>query len=212
MKIDLGNKSVTIRKWKGKDKKLFLKLLNDEKSTQYQIMDALVYNCIEEDVVLSVDEFRYVLSRIRAYSLGDTLDMEYLCDSCNEISLNTFKITDVIKPNLSTLDKIKVNGVEIKFGEIKNRDLYLKYIEEDDLFDMLLRIESINGNDSYTLEDLVDYFDELDVDVIESIMRKFYENKFTVDDINEIECKKCGKKQQFKFDELPNFFPQSWFE
>ena len=167
MKIDLGNKSVTIRKWKGKDKKLFLKLLDDKTATQHQIMDALVYNCVEEDIVLSIEEFRYVLSRIRAYSLGDILDMEYLCDQCGEISAHSFKISEVIKPNMSTLDKINVDNIEIQFDEIKNRDIYLKYIEDDDLFDMLLRIKSINGDDSYTLENLVDYFDDLDIDVIE---------------------------------------------
>jgi len=211
MKIDLGNKSVTIRKWKGKDKKLFLKLLDDKSATQYQIMEALVYNCIKEDIVLSVDEFRYILSRIRSFSLGDSLDMEFLCDECNEISTNTFKITDVIRPNTSTLNVIKVDGVEIRFGEIKNRELYLKYIEEDDLFDMLLRIKSINGNDSYSLEDLVDYFDELDIDVIEKIMSEFHENKFSIDDTNNIKCKNCGHASLFKFDELPNFFPETWF-
>ena len=212
MKIDLGNKKVTIRKWKGKDKKLFKKLISDESTTQTDIMQALVYNCIEEDVVLSVDEFRYVLSRIRSYSLGDKLNMEFLCDKCGEISTNEYEISKVIRSDESTLDRIKVGNVDIRFGEIRNMETYLKYIQEDEVFDMILRVKSINGDDSFTMESLIDFFDELDVDVIEEIMLKFHNDKFTVDDVNTIECKKCGDKSLFKFDELPNFFPDPWFK
>lgn len=212
MKIDLGNKKVTIRKWKGKDKKLFKKLISDENSTQTDIMQTLVYNCIEEDVVLSVDEFRYVLSRIRSYSLGDKLNMEFLCDNCGEISTNEYEISKVIRSDESTLDRIKVGNVDIRFGEIRNMETYLKYIQEDEVFDMILRVKSINGDDSFTMESLIDFFDELDVDVIEEIMIKFHNDKFTVDDLNTIECKNCGDKSLFKFDELPNFFPESWFK
>jgi hypothetical protein len=212
MKIDLGNKKVTIRKWKGKDKKLFKKLMSDENTTQTDIMKTLVYNCIEENVVLSVDEFRYVLSRIRSYSLGDRLYMEFLCDNCGEISTNEYEISKVIRPNNSTLDRIKIGEIDIRFGEIRNMETYLKYIQEDELFDMILRVKSINGDDSFTMESLIDFFDEMDVDVIESIMIKFHNDKFTVDDVNTIKCKNCANESLFKFDELPNFFPESWFK
>ena len=56
MKIKLKDQEITIRKWKGKDKKKFMTEMNQPEPDEMKIMQALVYNCIEEeDVVLSTD-------------------------------------------------------------------------------------------------------------------------------------------------------------
>ena len=77
MKIKLGNKELTIRKWKGRDKKKFMAAVNAELLDEQEITNSLVYDCIEEDVALSDDEFKYMLSKIRAYSLGEDISIEF---------------------------------------------------------------------------------------------------------------------------------------
>ena len=36
--------------------------------------------------------------------------------------------------------------------------------------------------------------------------------KFKIDDVAEIECKKCSNTVKYSFDEIPGFFPPSWFK
>ena len=75
----------------------------------------------------------------------------------------------------------------------------------------LLKIESFNGDDAFTLEGLIEKFEDLEIDTITEIMEIYDDHKFKVNDVNEIECD-CGHKMKFEFDELPGFFPDSWFK
>ena len=212
MKIKVGDKDITIRKWKGKDKKNFIKALNTTEINESLIMETLVYSCIEEDVILSTQEFRYVLSKIRAYSLGENIDIDFYCEACGEVHNESFNINEIIKYTFEPLNEIKVKDVHIKLGDIKNKEKYIELINEDALYDLLLRVESFNGNDAFTLDDLIDMFDDLDIDVLTEILEIYESKKFTIDDKNEVQCPACKDTQVYHFDELPGFFPSSWFE
>lgn len=212
MKLTVGEKTITISKWKGKNKKNFVKLLNSDEPNEQKVMDTLVYSCIEEkDVILSTDEFRYVLSKIRALSLGENIDFEFYCEKCKEIFKRRIKISDTIRYTYKDLKEIKIPGAMIKLGPVKNKEMYLNKIAEDPDFDMLFRIESINGNDTFTLNELENIIDDLDIDVLEKVVSIFDEHKFKIDDTNTVTCD-CKHEMKFKFDELPDFFPSSWFD
>lgn len=210
MKIQLGDITVTIRKWKGKDKKEFLNILKSNPSSPIQLMEPLVYPCIEENVVLSLEQFRYVLTRIRVYSLGDEIEFDFFCQECEKSHKETLKITDVIRGSGKKITNIKLDDIEIKIGNIKNKEIYNKMVEEDELFDLLLRIEKINGDDAFTLQSLIDFFDDLDIDVLENIIKEWDKIRFKVDDTNEIECPHCKTKTTYSFDEIPGFIPDTW--
>lgn len=212
MKIKVGNKNLTIRKWKGKDKKNFLKLLNKEKLDEVQIMEAMVYSCIEEEIILSIPEFKYVLSRIRAYSIGENINIEFYCEDCGEMFNKDFKLSDIYSYTFKNINEIKSNDIVIKLSEIRNKDFYIKKISEDELYDFLLRIESINGNDTMDLSQIEDYFDELDVDVLTDILEQYENTKFKLLDIHTVKCENCESETLYQFDELPGFFPSAWFE
>ncbi|UOK16787.1 hypothetical protein [Vibrio phage phiKT1024] len=210
-KIKMGDKTLTINKWKGRNKKEFTRLLNDPEKNEQQMMESLVYSCIDEDVVLSTDEFRYILSQIRAHSLGEDINFEFYCDKCNETFKKTLRISDIIRFNHKPLKNIKVDGVKIKLGEIKNKEIYAEKVVEDPLYDFLMRIEEINGNDTFSLLELEEIIDELELDVLEEVMKIYEDHRFKIDDINTVTCE-CSHEMTFKFDELPGFFPESWFE
>lgn len=210
MQLNLGDKKVTIRKWKGKDKKNFINSLKKANVDQSEIMQALVYSCIEENVTLSQDEFKYVLSRIRAISLGEDISIEFYCDACGNVHTKKFELKNIIRFSYKPLNEIVVGDLRIKLGPIRSRDVYLQKIEEDSNYDLLLRIEEFNGDDAFTLEDLEKKFDDLDIDVLTEVMRQFNEARFKIDDVNVVKCQ-CGKEQAYQFDELPGFLPESWF-
>ncbi len=212
MEIDLGSKKINIRSWKGRDKKAFLKALKDEDVQENVVMNALVYNCIEEDVILSIPEFKYVLSRIRAISLGEELEIEFYCTECSTIHKQKFLLKDIIKYSYTNLKELKYQNIIIELGEIKNKEIYIQKIAQDPLYDLLLRVESFNGNNTFTLEELEEKFDDLDLNILTEIITQFDDAKFTVLDENYVTCPECKDKVLFEFDELPNFFPESWFE
>lgn len=212
MKINVGSKKITIRKWKGKDKKAFLNALKSDTQESNSIIDALVYSCVEENVVLDIQELKYILSRIRAISLGDEFEIDLTCASCNTTSKHKFNITDVIKSEFGSIDEIVSGETHIKLGKIRNKDVYMKKVSEDEIFDLLLRVESFNGDDSFTLEELIAKFDDLDIDVLEDVLNQWEDNKFVVNDINEVVCPKCKNVELYSFDAIPNFFPETWLK
>jgi hypothetical protein len=212
MKLIVGNKHLTMKKWKGKDKKNFINALKKKDIDENEVMQSLVYSCIEEAQALSVDEFKYVLSRIRAESLGEEINIEFYCASCGELYTKTFLLKDIISYSYNELKEIKVNDVHIVLGEIRNKDFYIKKIAEDEIFDLLLRIKSINGNDTFTLDELVEMFDDMEIDTLDKVLEIYNESKFKVLDVNTVKCPSCSKETKYKFDELPGFFPQSWFD
>lgn len=211
MKIKVGDKTLTIRKWKGRNKKEFVKALKSENLNEMQVMDTLVYSCIEEDAILSVDEFRYVLSKIRTYSLGDDVEVEFYCEKCGEVFKKQLKISDIIKYTYKDLKEIKVDDVHIVLGNIRNKDAYISKVSEDEDYDIFFRIESINGNDAFTMDELIDMFDDMDIDTLTKVMEIWEESRFKLDDVSDIECPSCSHVTKFRFDEIPGFFPESWF-
>ena len=215
MKIKLGNKELTIRKWKAKEKKEFLNTVR-KSETLDSLQDVLVYNCIEEKVALNAEEFKYMMTQIRSYSLGDEIELEFYCDSCKSKFLNTVKLSEIVKPVFSNTNEIKTKNYKIKMSTIKNVDYYKEVIKnnptEEKDYDFYLRIDSINADDSLSLEEIVDLFNEMDIDEFDSIFEQWEAIRFKIDDVTEISCKKCETTVKYSFDEIPGFFPPSWFK
>ena len=215
MKIKLNsNKELTIRKWKAKEKKEFLNTVRTNQSLD-SLQDVLVYNCIEEKVALNAEEFKYIMTQIRSYSLGNEIELEFYCDCCKSKFLSTIKLDEIIKPIISNKFDIKTKNYKIKLGSVRNVDFYKETIKKNPLeekdYDFYLRIESINADDSMTLEEIVELFNEMDIDEFDSIFNQWEDIRFKIDDVADIACIKCDNSVKYSFDEIPGFFPPSWF-
>lgn len=210
-KITVGTRELTIRKWKGKDKRNFINALKKSDIHELDIMDSLVYSCIiEDDIVLSPDEFKHVLTQIRVFSLGDDVSYNFFCEACGETTEHEFKMTEILKPEFSNENIIQTENFIIELGNIKNKKFYLDKIKEDDIYDFLLRIKKVNDNDTFDIDYLMDIFDEMDVGELQDVMDKWEDIRFKVNDINKVTCG-CGQVEEYSFDEIPEFFPKEWF-
>ena len=213
MKLKL-DKEFTIRKWKAKEKKEFLNTVRTSDSLE-GLQDVLVYNCIEEDVAFSADEFKYVLTQIRSYSLGSDIELEFYCENCKKKFLNTINLNEIIKPVISNKKEIKTKNYKIKIDGIRNVQFYKETIQnnptEEKDYDFYLRIASINGDDSMGLDEIISLFNEMDIDEFDSIFEQWEDIRFKIDDTAEIVCKSCESSVNYSFDEVPGFFPPSWF-
>lgn len=218
--MDFKGKKLKFRKWKAKDRKEFIKNLKKaEKLDEKELTKHLVYNCLEnKDICLTVDEFKYVLSRIRASTIGESIEFNLNCSSCNEDYVINKDLKNILKQQYKKYKPIKVQDIEIELSDVKNKDFYLKTIdnieteEEYYLIDFLFHIEKINENDTFKFEDLINYFDNLELDVFDEIMNQWNAIKFKIDDVAEVECPHCKNVQKYKFDDLPGFFPETWFK
>lgn len=218
----LRDKEIKFRKWKGKDRKAFIKSLKNIQETQEidekATAEILVYNCLEDkNIVLTSEEFRYVIAQIRIASIGSTLDFNFECSEC-ELDFNTsLELNDLVKPVFEPIQDIVVGDITIKLGNIRNKEYYDKAISDcksdDEIYitDFIYRVHAINGNDTMTPQVLMDYFDNLDTDVLDSILDKWDTMKFKIDDIKVVKCSHCDFEEEYMFDDLTGFFPKSWF-
>lgn len=214
--VNINNQRVRFRKWKGKDKKKFLSILSNaqtETLTLKDTVDVLIRSQLEshKDQTFTQEEIRYLLSRIRAQSLGNVLSVKLHCQACQQPFTHEYKITSIIKAKHSTLDVYDDGEVSIKFGKIRNQDLYFEKIQEDEALEIFFNIEEFNFQKHYSIPELIDAFDELDLDTLDNILNYYNENRFFVNDLHEIKCPHCNEIGVYEFDELPGFFPESWF-
>lgn len=211
-KVKLNNQEITIRKWKAKEKLAFKEIMKDKDSDKSKLVDILVYNCIEEDVAFSKDEYKYVLSKIRSLSLGDEIPLQFTCDECNEQFIEQIIISEVIRPSFKEIKTIETKNFEIQLGKIRNTNYYKSVVNQSpNELDFYLRVQSINGNDGYTLEEIIDYFENMDVQDFDEIFEQWDQIKFKIEDTKIIECPHCSNKVKYEFDDIPGFFPASWY-
>lgn len=210
---------IKYRKWKVKDRKKFIKMLSDiENIKEQEASNVLVYDCLENPkVILSPEEYRYVLTQIRKTSIGGDIDFKFTCSACKSPFNVKLDLDYIVKPKFSEYLNIKVDEIKIELGDVISKEHYDKRISdcksEEDIYltDFLYHIKSINGNNTFTFDELSNYFDNLDTDDVDNIFDEWDTMRFIVDDLAEVECPKCGHKENYIFDDLPGFFPTKWF-
>lgn len=209
------DKKYKVRKWKAKEKKEFLKTIK-EKENLDDLQDILVYNCIEGKAAFSIDEFKYVFSKMRQISLGEKIKLEFFCNECKSKFIQEIPLDDIIKPIFSKIKNIQSKNYNIELSGIVNPDFYKKIISENveysKEYDFYLRIKSINDNETMTLEEIVEMFDNMDIDEYDYIFNEWEKIRFKINDIVDISCNNCNHIVKYSFDEVPGFFPNSWFK
>jgi len=213
--LDIKSKKFNFRKWKVKDKKEFLKNLNDDPESAVR---NLVYNTIDDKkITLDSEEFKYTLVKLRAKSLGEFLTYNFQCDSCNEEYEYNANINEIFKPNFESYGKIIVNDISFKMGEVPNKDAYYNAMlsaesqDEVEFINFLLHVHEFNGSDAFTVDSLIDYINEMDLDESEYVFTEWKKMMFKVNSINDVTCPHCGNVETYDFDDLPDFFPENWF-
>ena len=98
-----------------------------------------------------------------------------------------------------------------------NRVLYDTLINESEngdearYLDLALHIHLIDNNLDFGVQEIVDFLDDMDVEDIDELTKKYDEMKFSTNKTKEFTCV-CGEKTKFEIDVIPDFFPDSWTE
>jgi len=215
--LTLRDRKLKFRKWKVKDKNKFLEATrNNDKAL---IKESLVYDCLEKsDIALSESEFKYVLVKIRQASIGDTASYNLQCSGCDQEFVFESNLDIIVKPSFEKYGTIKYNNVSVKMGNIANKKYYDEIIdaaetkEQVALMNFLMHIKELNDSDAFSFDQLIDFFNELEIDTAEGIFNQWDKMQFTLDILHDVECPNCGYLETYEFDFLPGFFPENWFK
>lgn len=212
--LDLGSQVIKFRKWKNKDRKKFKELIKQDNNNQVLIakhtLECLVFSCLDKEYALSPDEIQYVLTKIRQASIGQFTEFKYVCDNCGSENVKELNL-DSISFNATDVTEIKTDNYIIKLAPVRNIKKYNELIINSGsvLDDLLLRIESINGQTDFSKESLEALFDELETDELDNILDQF-KKRFSIKNTVEYTCKNCNYKKTLVFNEIPDFLPESW--
>lgn len=210
--IKFQDKNTKFRKWKVKDKNKFMQA----QGNQNMINDALIYDCLEDkDIALSKDELKYALLLIRDKSLNDEIVFDFICESCEEDYEYVADITDIANVQMKELKELEYNGVVFDMHRIPNREFFNEKImnvneQQYEFIYFVLSIKSINGNASLSFDEILEYINELDIDIFENILKQWNIMKFTLTLQKSVACPHCNSETLYDFDYFPGFFPESW--
>lgn len=210
--IELNGRTIKYRKWKVKDKKAL-----DNAETNLERRKVFVYNCLENpDTPLDIEEYNFVLSLIRDFSLHNTLDYDLECPDCNHNFSVSKTSAQVVQPIFANYGTIEFKGNVLTVGNVRNRGLYEESINktltsmERYITDFALHIQSINGSDVSSVDEVVNFLYDLDVDDCEKAFEQWELMRFKCNVIQPVECPNCKKVNNFDFSDMPTFFPSSW--
>lgn len=212
------NKVVKYRGWKTKDEKAYLILQETkDETTDDDFYKVLIEPCLEnKNVYLTDDELQYLLIEIRKKSLGETFNIQYICqnEECgkpNEVDVNFKQIMTYKGDSVGTF---KDKTMTVQFGDIKNIKSYKdkikdKTVTEKKFIEMVMRIENITIgeelHDTFTFEEISDYIDNLDVAVYDKLLTYYLEHSSDLTLAGDFTCMYCNHENKFIFDEIPNF-------
>ena len=214
--LDIHGKKINFRKWKIKDKNKFIE--GTKIDNKKIIEEALVYDCLEDrNIPLTSEEYKYVLLQIRSNSISPFIEYKFKCDVCEKDYDYKANINVILVPNFNGYGTIISGDTEIEMGEIINKEVYdsvmegCKSYEQEKIMDFIFHIKKIDDSDAFTLDMLIEKINNLDVQQGEDIFLQWEKMKFSLNDTHEVKCPFCDSTELIQFDDLPDFFPASWF-
>lgn len=211
MQIDLGTKFVTIHPWKAGTKKELLKTIKT-KQTQFSetdLLDILFYPYLDEkDKYYSDDEIQYLVLNLRDISIPDDIVIKEKCKKCGteiEIRGKALDFVDFQKSNYN-----KKTG-KYTWRDLKDKNSLERVIKQyPDEFvgtlDMLLHLESIDGEKINSFKEVMEYYDNLSIIESEELENFYEEVKSKLKIHKKVKCPSCGFENIFEFKTLPGLF------
>ena len=214
----LGNRIIKLRKWKVRDRFALKEALKNAK-TEFEAAKVsqkiLVFDCLAEPYALSRDELDYIFAMLRSKSVGNIIKFDKNCPNCGISKSVEIKLDKLFKTSYGEFKTINVNDIVIELQEVKNIEAYNKTLEasnEPDFDDFLYHIKSLNGNESLGINELKEFFENLDISTMDSIFAEYDKMRFVINSKDfTCKCSKCGAIDTISFDEIPNIIPETWF-
>jgi hypothetical protein len=197
--------------WKTKTKKDFLNIIkNKEKNlSEVDILNTLVYPYIEPNNIFMNDaELQWVLINLRNISIDNNMKFLIECSNCNDDIVIECKLLDLCKYKENEYPTIKnnrewkdIDSLDALKNAIKNnKSEFPKNIE------MLLHLDSANGEKFKNIEEKINYLDNLNLEEGNILSNEFKDIDSEIKLEYKTKCPHCEYKTNYIFEEIPDFF------
>lgn len=216
--VSISGIDLEYRKWKVKDKleldKIDADLTADNIQKMIRKREVFVYNCLKERVPLDIEQYNYVLSLIREYSLHSPMEFTVECTHCKAKFLQSLSTPEIITFRDADYKDITVKDLTFKIGNVTDPGydfdiLNAMSTSERFLADFAYHVVSINDKE-VSPTDVMEILGEFDVDDFQVLFDSYNNQKFVCGFSKAIVCPECGEGDIYEFDNLTAFFPKSW--
>ena len=215
---NISGLKIQYRKWKVRDKIELDKIELDSNLTtlekQLRKRNVFVYNCLKDPVLLDIEQYNYVLSLIREYSLHSPIEFTLECNKCNEQFIANYNTLELISFKEFDFSDIAVSNLKFSLGNISNpdydRDILNAFsLSERFILDFAYHVTKVNDKE-VKLNDVIEMLQDLDVDEYQEIFKRYNSQRAICNFTKTVKCPKCGLSDLYEFNNLSTFFPQSW--
>jgi len=217
-----SKKKITYRPFVVKEEKILLTAFQSEDQEQMVMaLKQIVINCTEGQLDpenTPLFDIEYLFINIRAKSVGEILELQIKCQSCEHEMAHNINLTE-IKVESPKKDSTKIQltdavGIVMKYPTIDLIEA-VEELEEDDseskynaiakCIDYIYDKETAYYTKDQTKEELIDFIDSLNNKQME-LIRDFFENIPKLEEKVVFTCTKCEKENTFLLSGLSDFF------
>ena len=227
LELPLSKKKIKYRPFLVKEQKNLLMAMEsgDATTIQHNVREILnVCTLSEIDVdELPIIDIEYYFINLRAKSVGEVIESKYRCNNevdgkeCGNImekdvdlSKITVDIDETNNPEIQITDKIVIKMKYPEFGIVRSS---LQYNDITDLtFNMIAQcVEYIYDGDQFyyaketTPEEIMEFIESMNQEQFAKL-EAFFDKLPKLQEVIEMDCKKCGFHHKIKVEGLESFF------
>lgn len=223
--IPSTKKEVQFRPFLVKEEKaLLLAQQSEDPKVMVNTLKSIIADCVQEDIDvdnLAIFDFEYLFTQIRAKSVGEIVELLFLCDTCTvdeakapvkmDISKFTVNIPETHSNKIELFDDV---GVVMKYPSIDT----LEKIDQatsgnvDSIFDVVAgcmdyvyNTEEVFYTKDQTKEEVIEFLESLTQQQFSKI-EAYFEAMPKMSQSIEYDCPVCGKHHNKKLEGLQSFF------
>ena len=164
--FEIGSKSFILRPYQTSQEKELLLMSSFGNSSLDDALEVLGFEGSTED--LTENEKKAILYKYREISLGDEINVKFVCDNCKQGQDGVLMASDFVVPGIR--DDADVKKLSEEFSE----DRLHKYVD-------------------IPAEEL----DDLDIDVYDALVKRVRENQVNIDLVKSCDCVMCKTPKYF---------------
>ena len=219
--VEINNKKIYFRPWNTLDEKNYLLNISsrdDENVPIDDLWNILIIPCIKDkNIELTEIEKKYLMIKMREISIGDDIEIRYICnhDNCKTVNEINININDVLEYKNNNFQTIKYDEIEITFNEPKTQNLKNRLKEYEintfnyNFINFLIHIESYKYNDilyeHFSFEELKQFFESVPSKIYNKLYKEFTNMLGKISFNIETKCITCGNTNIIETENIPNF-------
>jgi hypothetical protein len=228
LELPLSKKTIRFRPFLVKEQKnLLMAIESDDSETIEKNIQQILHNCTLTEGVnidkLPVIDIEYYFLQLRARSVGEVIESEYVCNNevngtkCGGKMKATFNILELqvqmdpnIKDTIKLSDKITIKLRYPEFSivnKLKDKDSVVDIIFEliADSIEWIFDGEQYYYSDDSTKEEKLEFLESLNQDQFAKI-EEFFNHLPRINKLLDMTCPKCGFKHLIPVEGLESFF------